>query len=295
MNVMDASRRVWHRLPMPTSMRTALFVVRQQSWRASRAPLGMVYRRYEDREVARVQAMLGDVPAARVVTVIATYRRPDGLVAAVNSALSQTVSDQLVVVVDDGGGLPELPTDARLVVITLSRNYGCLGLVRNVGLRVTQSRYVAFLDDDNTWSPDHLAVSLAAHRDGVDATYTALHRVLPDGSTYDTLSIPFDRRTLRGRNPADSNALVLRRDTEVIFSRIPKLKEDWALVQRLSRRGRCIVHVPVPTVHYLINPASYYSGWGKALKRRADADTGDRAAALDRVPDSISSAARTSS
>ena len=49
------------------------------------------------------------------------------------SALAQTVSDQLVVVVDDGGGLPELPRDGRVVAIRLTRNYGCLGMVRNVG------------------------------------------------------------------------------------------------------------------------------------------------------------------
>jgi glycosyltransferase involved in cell wall biosynthesis len=265
---MDGARRAWHALPVPTAARTALFVARQLCWRASRAPLGIVYRRHEDREVARVRALLGPVPTARVVTVIATYRRPEGLVAAVRSALAQTVSDQLVVVVDDGGGLPELPLDERVVAIRLSRNYGCLGMVRNVGVRVSQSRYVAFLDDDNTWTPDHLAVSLAAHRDGVDATYTALHRVLPDGSTYDTLSVPFDRWKVLARNPADSNALVLRRRADVIFSRIPKLKEDWALVQRLSRKGRCIVHVPVPTVHYLINPASYYSAWARPTTRR---------------------------
>ena len=237
------------------------FAARQQCWRATRAPLGLRYRRHEDREVASIQAMLGRVPSAEVVTVIATYRRPEGLIASVRSALDQTVTDHLVVVVDDGGGLPELPDDERLLAIGLTRNYGCLGMVRNVALRVTASEFVAFLDDDNTWTPQHLAVSLAAHRDGVEVSYTALHRVRPDGSTLDVLSIPFVPTTLRGCNPADSNALVVRRRPDVVFSRIPRAKEDWLLVRRLHRKGRRIVHVPVPTVRYLVNPGSYYTDW----------------------------------
>ena len=230
-------------------------------FRTIRQPVGMLYHYYEDREVRRIAALLGTKPSAAVVTVIATYRRPDGLQAAVRSALDQTVGDHLVVVVDDGGGLPALPADDRVLAIALGRNYGCLGMVRNVALRVTRSEYVAFLDDDNTWTPRHLELSLDAHRGGADVTYTALHRVRPDGSTFDVFSVPFDGSTLWRRNPVDSNALVFRRRPEVIFSRIPKLKEDWALVQRLSRRGRRIVHVPVPTVRYLVNPESYYTRW----------------------------------
>ena len=256
-----AIRRAWKSLPVPQGARNSLFIARQYCRRTTRVPLGLAYRHHEDREVARIRAMLGRVPSAGVVTVIATYRRPDGVIAAVRSALDQTVIDHLVVVVDDGGGLPELPVDERLLAIGLSRNYGCLGMVRNVGLRVTHSRYVAFLDDDNTWTPDHLEVSLAAHRDDVEVTYTALHRVRPDGSTHDVLSVPFEPTTLRSGNPADSNALVLRRRPDVIFSRIPSVKEDWLLVRRLHRKGRRIVHVPVATVRYLVNPDSYYTDW----------------------------------
>ncbi len=43
-------------------------------------------------------------------------------VAAVNSALQQTVTDQVVIVVDDGAGLPALPEDPRLHAVSLSRN-----------------------------------------------------------------------------------------------------------------------------------------------------------------------------
>ena len=257
----EALRRYWRRLPISARHRTQLRIARDMWFRTIRRPIGTLYHVYENREVRRVAEQLGEPPSAMVVTVIATYRRPDGLRAAVESALAQTVTDHLVLVVDDGGGLPELPADDRVMAIALRRNYGCLGMVRNVGIRVTRSDYLAFLDDDNTWTPRHLEVSLSAHREGANVTYTALQRVRPDGSTFDIFSVPFDGSTLWHRNPVDSNALVLRRSSDVTFSRIPQLKEDWELVQRLSRKGRRIVHVPDPTVRYLVNPHSYYTPW----------------------------------
>ncbi len=210
--------------------------------------------------MARLRAAIGDTHRADVVTIIATYRRPDGLAAAVRSALAQQVADHLVVVVDDGGGLGALPVDPRVVALSLSRNYGCLGMVRNVGIRLTESRVLSFLDDDNTWRPDHLRLSLAALDAGADLSYTDLHRVRPDGTTFDVLSHPFDRRAMWLRSYVDSNALVLRRHRRVLFSRIPRQKEDWALVLRLSRRS-VVAHVPQATVRYLVNPDSHYTEW----------------------------------
>ncbi|MCZ9339840.1 glycosyltransferase family 2 protein, partial [Streptomyces sp. TRM76130] len=108
-------------------------------------------RRIEDAETRRLAADLPAPPTALVATVIATHRRPEALRAAVRSALAQTVRDQVVIVVDDGAGLPGLPDDPRLSAVSLSRNTGVAGVVRNVGIRLTRSRYVAFLDDDNLW------------------------------------------------------------------------------------------------------------------------------------------------
>jgi hypothetical protein len=256
-------RRLWRRAPLPTSARVARRAAGEYLWRARRAPAAWRHHHYEDDEVARLQVLLGAVPRADVVTIIATFRRPDGLIAAVRSALAQGIDDHLVVVVDDGGGLPELPEDPRLLTVSLARNYGCQGMVRNVGIRLTDSRVLSFLDDDNTWRADHLRLSLAALAAGADLAYTDLHRVRADGTTFDVLSHPFDRRAMWLRSYVDSNALVLRRDQEVLFSRIPRQKEDWALVLRLSRRRR-VAHVPHATVRYLVNPDSHYTAWASA-------------------------------
>ncbi|MGK4579965.1 glycosyltransferase family 2 protein [Kitasatospora sp. HPMI-4] len=226
-------------------------------------------RRREDAEVRRLAAELGRRPSALVATVIPTYRRPEGLRRAVESALAQTLREQVVIVVDDGAGLPELPDDPRLFAVSLARNTAVAGVVRNVGIRLSSSRYVAFLDDDNEWEPDHLerAVGVLAAPGGPDAVYTALRRLYPDGSEMDVLSVPFDRRHAAEEGFLDTNAVVARRTRTLRFSRLrrpPEVvpREDWELVFRYSR-GRRVQHLPVPTVRYLVNPDSYWSGWGE--------------------------------
>ncbi|WP_156758083.1 glycosyltransferase family 2 protein [Actinokineospora pegani] len=223
-------------------------------------------RRFEDAEVARLAPAVS--PSSLVTTIIPTYRRPDLLPLAIESALAQTITDNHVVVVDDGGGLPELPAHPRLSAVSLSRNCGVLGLVRNVGIRLSTSKYLAFLDDDNTWRPDHLELSLAALASGADFTYTALDRRHPDGTRLDILSEPFDRTRFADDTPfVDSNAIVLRRTPDALFSRLPRTrdtlpKEDWEFVHRLTRT-RVVTHVPEPTVRYLVNTSSYYTTWKK--------------------------------
>jgi glycosyltransferase involved in cell wall biosynthesis len=228
--------------------------------------------RFETAEVRRLRASLPPREPSLVTTVIPTYRRPVELVAAVRSALAQTVRDNTVIVVDDGAGLPDnLPDDPRLHAVSLSRNTGVLGVVRNVGIRLADSEFVAFLDDDNEWEPQHLEVALAALRAGADdgsplgGVYTAMRRLYADGTEKDVLSVPYDRRLARDYAFLDANAFVARRSTALRFSRLRRdrgilPREDWASLYRYSRRHR-IAHVPEPTVRYLVNANTYYTVW----------------------------------
>lgn len=231
--------------------------------------------RFENAEVRRLRAKVGAVrPKALVAAVLLTYKRPDGLRAALRSILSQTMGDLVVMVVDDGAGLPpDLPDDPRVFACSLSRNINVLGVERNIGVRLTDSPFVAFLDDDNTWEPDHLAVALErlqhpSAADRPDAVYTALRRITPDGQQRDVLSVPFDRRLATERAFLDSNCFVARRVPAVMFSRLRRSrtvapKEDWEMIYRYSRRHR-VEHIPEPTVNYLLNPQSHWTAWNLA-------------------------------
>jgi glycosyltransferase involved in cell wall biosynthesis len=239
-------------------------------------------RRVENAEVRRLSRGLpgGRFPAARVATIIPTYRRPALLLAAVESALGQSMMDQTLVVVDDCGGLPELPRDPRVHAVSLARNVGVPGVSRNIGLRLTDSPFVAFLDDDNTWRSHHLDVALA-RLDGADeperppdAVYTAMRRVTLRGDEIDRVSVPFDRRLARNRGFLDVSTFVMRRSADLRFSRLRRAKEvmpkeDWELMFRYSRRHR-VEHLPDLTVDYLINPDSWWTPWEPAVVARAE-------------------------
>ncbi|WP_433215816.1 glycosyltransferase family 2 protein [Dactylosporangium sp. CS-047395] len=233
----------------------------------------LALRRFEDAEVRRLVATLpgGQRPKARVATVVLTYKRPERLLLAVESVLAQTVRDQVVIVVDDGGGLPALPADPRLHAVSIRHNINVPGVGRNIGIRLTDSRFVAFLDDDNTWQPNHLQVALdrldgpESDGDRPDAVYTAMRRLLPDGSVRDILSVPYDRKLAWERCFFDPNPFVARRIPDLHYSRLRRNKavapkEDWELIYRFGRRNR-VEHIPEPTVDYVVNPDSYWTPW----------------------------------
>ena len=242
-----------------------------------RWPGAIKLRSIEHAEVSRLSDELAKLPEAKVAAIITTYKRPELLAHAIRSVLDQTVTDFTLLVVDDGGGLPDLgefTSDPRFFACSLSANTGFHAVAKNVGIRLTRSKYVAFLDDDNTWEPEHLEAALGAlegHQPGSEPgyIYTAVARVFPDGREYDTLSVEFDRRLLARTNFIDTNAMVIRRFRGLHWSRIRRPlglypREDWELAYRLSRKMR-VQHVSTPTVRYLIHSDSYYTDWQGAL------------------------------
>jgi hypothetical protein len=119
-------------------------------------------------------------PAVSVV--IPTYQRRDMVVRAVESVLTQTYRDFELIVVDDGstdGTADGLARFGDAIRYEWQPNAG-VSAARNAGLRTARGRLVAFLDSDDRWLPDHLAVlteMLARHPEAVLAT-TSPRRVI---------------------------------------------------------------------------------------------------------------------
>lgn len=226
----------------------------------------------EVRDKARLRKEMGGIlPHAHVACIVPTYRRHDMVLQAVDSILKQDFQDFVVIIVDDGAGLPKLPDDPRVFGVSLARNTGIAGVVRNVGIGLTSSPYIAFLDDDNTWKPNHLRVCLEALTEGQDLVYTAVVRRTASGRELDVLSAPFDREELTHSTSVDTSAIMVRRGRGVRFSRLPRGRttmpgEDWEFVYRLSRKAK-VTHVQTITVDYLINPESFYTPWEEATTR----------------------------
>jgi glycosyltransferase involved in cell wall biosynthesis len=100
-------------------------------------------------------------PGAPLVSVIIpTFNRPGQLEEALGSVLGQTLQDFEVIVVNDNGLDVEHVIDrlnGRRQIVYLRRT-GRKGIshARNQGLRFARGKYIAHLDDDDVFYPDHL-------------------------------------------------------------------------------------------------------------------------------------------
>jgi glycosyltransferase involved in cell wall biosynthesis len=99
---------------------------------------------------------------ARVSVLISTYNRLPKVKEAIDSVLKQTYRDFELWVVDDGStdGTGEL-----LKVFGNKIKYLCqvnrgVSAARNLGLKVSRGKYVAFLDSDDLWEPRKLEIQV---------------------------------------------------------------------------------------------------------------------------------------
>jgi glycosyltransferase involved in cell wall biosynthesis len=99
-------------------------------------------------------------PAPKVSVIIPSYKTADLIAACLDSVFAQTYSDFEAIVVNDGSpDTPELekvlqPYIDRIVYIK-QENKRAAG-ARNNAIRNARGEFVAFLDSDDTWMPDHL-------------------------------------------------------------------------------------------------------------------------------------------
>lgn len=111
-----------------------------------------------------------------VSVVIPTHNCAAYIVHAIESVLAQTVQDLEIIVVDDGS---TDTTAARLkrfgkAIDYLAQDRRGAAVARNAGIAQARGRYVAFLDADDLWEPDKLAlqVSLAEAHPGVGLVFS---------------------------------------------------------------------------------------------------------------------------
>lgn len=99
-----------------------------------------------------------------VSVIIPTFNRSRQVTRAVSSVLYQTFRDKEIIVVDDGS---TDDTSQRLAQfngrITLLRHPVNRGVsaARNTGIRASDAPFIAFLDSDDYWLPEKLAVQVA--------------------------------------------------------------------------------------------------------------------------------------
>lgn len=145
----------------------------------------------------------------QITVVIAAYNRPDTLTWAVGSMLAQTFEDWEALIVLDHANAETLAAarafdDPRLRVLNLPLNIGEQSGPNNVGASLAQGRYIAFLNHDDFWLPDHLATlwAIAGARNAqvVLSQAFGVSRFNPDHTIFpDTASTHLMTTLVRGR------------------------------------------------------------------------------------------------
>src|SRR4051812_30004149 len=99
-----------------------------------------------------------------ISAVIPTYNHAKYITFAIDSVLAQTKPVDEIIVVDDGSvdGTREVVEQYRGRVQYVRQENAGVGAARNNGARLATGNWVAFLDADDGWLPDKIALQSAA-------------------------------------------------------------------------------------------------------------------------------------
>jgi glycosyltransferase involved in cell wall biosynthesis len=123
-----------------------------------------------------------------VSIVCATYNRADQLALTIRSVRQQTFTDWELIVVGDlctdhTADVVASFNDRRITFVNRSENFGEQSAPNNDGVALARGQYVAFVNHDDIWFPEHLTRCVdAIQTSGADMVFTGYARIWPDHS-----------------------------------------------------------------------------------------------------------------
>jgi glycosyltransferase involved in cell wall biosynthesis len=186
-----------------------------------------------------------------VSVIVPTYNRPDTLEECLESINRQTYSSLEVLVVNDGGQeveeiISKFNKEGNIRYIRHSTNRGPAA-AKNSGIRAARGKYIAYLDDDDIYYPDHVETLVEfLEKDHHLVAYTDAFRVIlgmkNDGYAIEKKDVPysfdFDRDRMLVSNYIPT--LCMMHETSCLektgmFDEGLMAHEDWELWIRMSR------------------------------------------------------------
>ena len=197
----------------------------------------------------------------KVSVILTTYNRPQFLQRAVDSVLSQTMQEFELIIVDDGSDqspnvkLP--PGEDRVIPIRLHWNTGFWIRPRNIGVMLSRANYIANLDDDNVYAPNHLEVLYEAIKDDqADVVYgDRIYRSANPNETkfMGVMSFDYDLKKINKGNYIDISDIMY---TQHIINEVGfydtnwNRKADWLMMRRFGEHNARIKHVKEVITEY---------------------------------------------
>jgi glycosyltransferase involved in cell wall biosynthesis len=203
----------------------------------------------------------------KVSVIISTYNRPQYLSESIQSIENQTMSDWQLIVLNDGGvdvrQSVEKFADPRILYVHDPVNRGA-AFRRNQGIELAKGEYICYLDDDDTFYPNHLESLSKALDENPEAglAYSDLYAAssISDNKTgrrhildkQMMVSRDFNREFMFHFNHVLHVSLMHRREAALRvggFANDVKVLIEWSLTRRLAFIYD-FVHVEVPTGEY---------------------------------------------
>ncbi|GEM_PF-5619491 len=216
-----------------------------------------------------------------VSVIVPTYNRPEGLKQALESIAAQTYPNIEAVVVNDAGQdvsnvIDRFKKRLKIKYIVHEKNKDLAG-ARNSGLKNASGSYIAYLDDDDLFFPNHIEDALRIltgsdyevvysdafrlHQEEENGVYVTRHMDIP-------YSVDFDAERILKGNIAPVLTYVHARsclDKAGYFDESLHTHEDWDFFIRLSRSYK-FYHLKKLTCAF----AWRYEGAKMTVNRRED-------------------------
>jgi LmbE family N-acetylglucosaminyl deacetylase len=199
-------------------------------------------------ELQRTRVVESAREAVPISVVIRTKDRPGLLSEAIASVRATGYPCEIVVVNDGGAKVDDVIFASGVTLVQHEQSRG-RSEAANAGVRAAANAFIAFLDDDDLFYPEHLATLANAARSAHVAWYTdAVSAFLRPGQqgSYEThtrlrlFAQDYDRELLLLDNYIPLPTLLLPRESFLAvggFDPNFDLFEDWDFLIRLSQRG----------------------------------------------------------
>ena len=213
---------------------------------------------------------------AKVSVIIPAYNASQYLPKCLDSVLIQNV-DAEIIVIDDGSSdqirqvIEKYQSCPQLRYVRNKENIGAAAS-RNLGVNMSEGKYLAFLDADDCWEPGKLRAQLdIMEKTGTVLTYTGRrihygdliqeYRV-PESVTYDEL--------LKCNYIACSSVLLERKWAERYpMSRDPGIHEDYLTWLQILKKVGVVYGLPECYLDYLVHKDSRSGSKLRSMRMRA--------------------------
>ena len=190
-----------------------------------------------------------------VSVVMPTYNHAAFIGEAIKSVLAQTYGDFELIVVDnysedDTESIVRGFNDPRIEYLKFSNN-GVIAASRNAALKQARGEFIAFLDSDDTWTPDKIEIQLKHLEANPNVALVCGSLVTRrNNAPFDTAGGPstaglagFSYNWLLDRSFIFCSSVMVRReviDDVGLFDEDPEMvsSEDWDLWLRIARKHR---------------------------------------------------------